>query len=321
MGCGSSPQLPNYGQQAQQAVLASLNTFPQVYMTNAQASLGQGQFAGLGDAQNAQVMSTQMAQALLDIQHNYSPAYIQERLRELQASDPQGYAARQQLFNQILQQAQEQPNRPLASDLQNQINQTLTNAGQLDPRMLQEVQQQVRGGQVARGNYLGAAANEQEAAGVLGASQQSQDAAQQQALSYLQAGVSPQDVAYRRLQQSLGNLSSFIQGQTPTAQFGSLSGAQSGIVPFTSTGANQGGQVNMNAAAQGAQNALQIYGGQVNWAQSQVNPYMAGLSTTASSLGALGQLGWNPFASSNPATQYGTAWYAPQTPSPDQLGL
>lgn len=300
MGCGKSPQLPDYGQMSRDAVLASLQTYPQNYLVNAAAQLGvpvnvNGQtfdFTGLGDASNAAVMSDQMAQAMLDIQRNYGPQYVQERLRELQAADPQGYAARKQLFDQILAQAQSQPDRPLASDLQNSINQQLANAGRLDPRMLQEAQQQARGSEVASGNFLGNAATEKEAGAVVNAAQNSQNAVQQSALGFLQSGISPEDVAYRRLQQSLGNLSNFVNGQSPVAQFQSLSGAQQGVVPFTASG--NPAQLNMNAASQGAQNALQIYGGNINWAQSQANPWLAGLSTGANTLRTFANLGWSP---------------------------
>lgn len=305
MGCGGSPTLPDYAQQSRDAVIANLTTFPTTYQTNANAALGQGQFQGLGDATTAGIVSDKMAQAMLDIQRNTSPAFIRQRLAELQAADPQGYAARRQLFDQILQQADEQPNRPLASDLQNSITQMLNGSGKLDDRQTQEVQQQVRGGQVGHGNYLGNAATEQEAAGVVGAAGQARDQTQQQALQFLQSGVSPEDVGYRRLQQSLGNLSSFVQGQTPSAQFQSLSGAQQGISPFTTMSQNPA-QVNMNAAANGAQNALNIYGGQINWAQSQVNPWIAGLSTSANTLGMFNNLGaFNPqYTSTPPAGTY-----------------
>lgn len=304
MGCGGSPTLPDYAQQSRDAVQANLEAFPTQYMVNNAAQLGipvtiNGQtydFSGRGDAQTAGQISDQMAQALLDIQQNYSPAFIQQRLAELQAADPQGYAARKQLFDQILSDSQQQPNRPMAQGLQDQVMNLLNQNGQLDARQLQEVQQQSRGGQVARGNFLGNAATEQEANNVVNAAQGAQDQNQQAALQFLQSGVSPEDVAYRRLQQSLGNLSSFVNGQTPSAEFGSLSGAQSGIVPFTTTGTNQA-SVDMNAAQQGAARGLQLYGGQINWAQSQTNPWLAGLSTGASSLGALSSLGWNPYTS------------------------
>lgn len=303
MGCGSSPEMPDYGQQAREAVLANLATYPTTYQTNAEAQLGIGPFKGLGVADNAKVMSDQMAQALLDIQKNYGPAFVKERLAELKEADPKGYAARKQLFDQILAQADAQPNRPMAQDLQDQINSQLQSAGKLTPRELQEVQQQVRGGQVAKGNYLGNAATEQEGAAAVNAAGQKLTNEQQQAMSYLEQGISPEDVAYRRLEQSLGNLSSFINGTTPTAQFRSLSNAGNGAAPFTTGPAQTMVYTNPNAGQQGAQNALQIYQGQVNWAQQQVNPYVAGISTAAGALGTAANLGYRPWGTpTNPGT-------------------
>lgn len=327
MGCGSSPTLPDYAQQSRDAILAQLQTYPMTYKVNAAASLGipvtiNGQpydFSQSGDAQTASVVSDQMAQALLAIQQNYGADFIKQRLAELQTADPQGYAARQDLFNKILAQANEQPNRPLATNLQNQIQQTLNKAGQLDARQLQEVQQGVRGGQAARGNYLGNAATSQEASAAVSAADQSRSAAQQQALSMLQAGVSPQDVAYRRMQQSLSNLSNFVQGQTPTAEFGSLSGAGNAAAPFTTMSQNTAA-INPNASALGGQNALAIYGGQVNWAQNQINPYTAGLSSGINSLNAATSLGWQPWGTqaSNPG-YYGGASLSPALVAQGQI--
>lgn len=294
---------------AADAVWQNLADYPTQYKVNAAAALGipvstdlgNFDFTGLGNAQTAGVVSDQMAQTLLKIQQNYAPDFIKSQLAQLKAADPQGYAARQQLFDAILQQANEQPNRPIATDLQQQINQTLTDAGHLTDRQLQEVQQNVRGGQVARGNYLGNAATGQEASAAVSAEDQNRTAAQSQALQFLESGVSPQDVAYRRLQQSLGNLSNFVQGQTPTAEFSTLSSAGNAAAP-TNTGFTNPSQVDTNAPAFGANQALQIYGGQINWAQQQVNPYLAGLSTAATGLGTAASLGWQPWQTTVPGT-------------------
>jgi hypothetical protein len=187
-------------------------------------------------------------------------------------------------------QADENPDRPLAEDLQASIVQELTNAGRLDARELQEVQQAVRGGQVRRGNYLGNAATAQEAGAVVRAGETKRDQQQQQALGFLGSGVTPEDVQYRRLQQSMANLGAFYSGQTPTAQFRQLSAAGTGAAPFIGGGPGTV-RTNPNAGQQGVQNALQIYQGNVNWAQQQVNPWVAGLSTGINILGTGASLG------------------------------
>lgn len=296
---GSAPDPPDYEKAAREGVWADLQTYPLRYLTEAASRMGgkvtidgkEYDFTGLGDADNARVMSDKMAQTLLDLQRTKAPEIIKQRIEELKAADPQGYAARQQLFDRILQQAEAQPDRPLAENLQASIVDELKNAGRLDARMLDEVQQTVRGGQVSRGNYLGNAAVAQEGAAAVRAGETLRDQQQQQALGFLESGVTPEDVEYRRMQQNLANLGAFIGGETPTAQFRQLSGAGNGAAPFIGGGPNTQ-TTNPNAAQQGVNNALTIYQGNTNWAQNQVNPYLAGLSTGVSAAGAAVNLGW-----------------------------
>jgi hypothetical protein len=295
---GSPPKPPDYEEAAKQGVYADLETYPLRYLTEAASKTGgkvtvDGKtydFTGLGDADNAAVMSDKMAQTLLDIQRAKGPEFIAQRIAELKQADPKGYAARKDLFDRIMAQAQAQPNRPLAGDLQTSIMGELQRAGRLDARELEQVQQAVRGGQVSRGNYLGTAATTQEADAAVKAREALRDQEQTKATGFLESGVTPEDVQYRRLQQSLGNLGHFIEGQTPTAEFKSLSSAGTGATPFVGGGSNS--QVtNPNAAAMGLQNALDIYRGNVNWSQSQVNPWVAGISTGLSAASAGAGLG------------------------------
>jgi hypothetical protein len=109
---------------------------------------------------------------------------------------------------------------------------------------------------------------------------QQQQQRQAQALDFLQSGVSPEDVTYRRVQQSLSNLGNFVNGQTPEAQFASLSGAGQGAAPFN-PGNVQSPSINTNSSLQGLQNAAEIYSGNVNWAEQQANPWTVGLSSLA----------------------------------------
>jgi hypothetical protein len=316
MGKGSTPKPPDYEDAARQGVYADLETYPLRYLTEAASKMGgkvtidgkEYDFTGLGDADNSKVMSDKMAQTLLDIQRNLGPQYVAQRLEELKQADPKGYAARKDLFDRIMQQADQHPDRPLAEDLQNSIVTELQSAGRLDQNMLNEVQQSVRGGQVGRGNYLGTAATAQEAGAVVGAGDRLRDQQQQQALGFLESGVTPEDVEYRRLQQSLSNLGNFVQGQTPTAEFRSLSGAGNGAAPFVGGGPNSQ-FTNPNAGQQGVNNALNIYSGNVNWAANQVNPYVAGISTALSAAGAATNMGWKPFASSPGSSAYVSSQY------------
>jgi hypothetical protein len=302
MGSPDIPAAPDYDEAARQGVYADLETYPMRYLTEAAAKLGgkvtingkEYDFTGLGEADNAAVMSDQMAQALLDIQRNFGPEYIAQRIEQLKQADPQGYQARKDLFDKIMASAEAAPDRPMAEELQASIVNELTNAGKLDARQLQQVQQAVRGGQVARGNFLGTAATAQEGAAAVQAGESLRDQQQSQALGFLNSGVTPEDVEYRRLQQSMANLGAFIGGETPQAQFANLSGAGTGAAPFVGGGYNST-TTNPNAGATGINWAQNIYSGQNNWAQQQVNPYMAGISMAAGAGNAVVNLGWQPW--------------------------
>jgi hypothetical protein len=250
-------------------------------------------FTGLGTADQNSAVSAQMAQALLDIQNNYGPAYVKQRLADLQQSDPTGYAARSQMFDKIIADSQANPNRPMATDLQNQVTALLGQGSNLTTGPGSEteaVQQGVRGQQLKNGIFLGNAPAAQEADAVVNAGDQQQQTREAQAAGFLGSGVSPEDVTYRRVQQSLSNLGNAINGTTPEAQFASLSGAGNGAAPFN-PGTVTGASINPNAGLQGINNAQSIYSGQVNWNNSQVNPWTAGISSGLGAIGTLNSLG------------------------------
>lgn len=313
MGGGSVPSPLNPSDAAIAGIVGDISNFPQNWFTNAAAQQGSPvtiggktyDFTGLGNADISNALSDQAAQALLDIQNNYGSGYIQQRLADLKQSDPTGYAARQQLFDKILSDSQANPDRPMANDLQTQVNDELQNSGHLDEQGLQEVQQGVRGQQVARGIYRGNAAASQEAGAVVNASDALKTGQQNQALQYLQSGVSPSDVAYRRIQQSLSNLGAFVNGQTPEAQFGSVSAAGNGAAPFNAPNYSTPAQLNPGAGATGLNQANAIYGQQAGVYQNQSNPWLAGASLGVSGLNTLGNLGYNPWSTNTSPTGNG----------------
>lgn len=314
MGLCSTPQIPDYTKAAIQGQIADVQNYPFRSIIEAAANMGQKvtidgktyDFTGLGQADTDRVVSDKMAQTLLDLQREKSPALIQARIDELKAADPQGFAARKDLFDRIMADAQSNPDRPMAEGLQNEITIELQKGGQLDDKMRQQVQNTVRGAQVGRGIYLGNAPTSQEAGAMVNASDAMRSNRQQRALQFLESGSSPEDVEYRRLQQSMANLGDFVNGITPSAQFRSLSGAANGSVPFIG-GPQAQSTTDPNAQARGAQNALDIYRGNVNWNNSQVNPWIAGLSTFNSGLSAASNLGWS-LGGSRPGTGAGYQW-------------
>lgn len=285
MGCGGGGGgQPDYAASAREGVYAELETSPFTYLINAVSRTGgrielDGKvydFTGLGEADNARVTSEKMAQALLEMQQKYGADYVRQRLAELQQSDPEGQAARKQLYEATMGSLNVPPNEQ-AAKVQSLLLEEVNKGTTLDPEVQRAVTQNIRGGQASRGNMLGTAAVAQEAGGVVRAGEQQRDARQQQAMSYLASGIDPTDVEYRRIQQGMSNLGAFLSGTTPTAEFAGVSGAQTGAAPFMGGGANSL-QINPNAGVQGAQQANQIYSAQSNYNQTQANPFLAGAS-------------------------------------------
>lgn len=246
-------------------------------------------FTGLGEADYQRIYGDRMAQELLQIQRDFGPQYVEQRLRELEASDPQGAAMRRQLWASIKTSSDTLTDRPQAEALQRLVLEDLERAGELNPETEERISQRVLGGQVARGNFLGNAAATEEASALTQASEQQLAQRQQQALAFLTGGLSPEDAAYREQQQDLANIGAFMAGETPTAQFSQLSGAANGAAPFTTSGPLPG--VNPNAGWLGVQNQQNQWSLTNQLQQNQVNPWLAGFSGAANGFNV--GMNWN----------------------------
>jgi len=312
-GGSSAPSPPDPNVAALAGQQAALADYPEQYDINALAQEGGTgtvggktyDFSGLSPAEVSGGVSQQMAQALLQIQQTNDPQVIQQQLQNLQQSDPAGYAAYNQLFGQIMQSAQNptDPNQPLSGQLQSQIGALVAQGPTLTtgPNSTTEnVQNSVRSGQVASGIDLGNEPAFQESAALDTAGQQQQATNEAEANAYNNAGVSPEDVQFRQVQQSLSNLGAFQNGQTPLSEFPSLSGAGTGAAAFTTYGANQA-QPNLGAGLQGIQDANAEYAGNVNFANNTVNPFLTGLSSGVQGIG----LGNALFGNSSSIPNYG----------------
>jgi hypothetical protein len=297
MGLFSKPKIPDPNAAAVAGAVADMENFPRTAQINALAKMGgkgwiEGKyydFTGLGEADTAGVMSDKLAATLLELQQQFGPEFVKQRLAELKAADPTGYAARQQLFDRIMADADARPDRPMNEALQAEVKAALAQGGRLDARQREEVQQNVRGRQVGRGIFLGNAPASEEANAMVRAGEAMRDQRQNQAQGILGSGVLPDDVEYRRIQQAMANLGAFTSGQNPTAQFGQLSG--NGAAPYMPGSANQAA-LNPNATAQGMQDAMSLYTGQVNWANSQMNPWLAGISGATAGANIAIKAGW-----------------------------
>jgi hypothetical protein len=236
-------------------------------------------FTGLGNAEVQNQVSSQMAQVLLGIQQNYGPAYIAQSLKDLQQADPTGYAAYGQLFDKIQQDiSKNPPDQPLSESTQAAINNVLKSSASLSPTEQTQVGQQTGSQNASTGILLGNAPEQVGATNAVNALDQQQSSAQNEAAKYLSQGVTPSDIQFRTTQQNLADLGAFINGQTPTAEFSSLSGAQGGAAPTPNTGYQTPTLNEAQGAQSGINNANSLYGIAAQYQQSQANPYLAGLS-------------------------------------------
>lgn len=259
-------QIPIYG---------SKGAFGQRKIIGYQPELKHADFTGKGDADVAGELGRQMANLSLGTQQKYGVEFATEARKQAELADPLGFAARKTLGEQLMQRdAHPQPVNPMA--------------GVVDAQILADLQQG-RGlsGDAAAAIAEMAARRGGAAAGVTGDFQagleQGPEAearnlrAQQHALSFLSSGATPEDVEYRRKQQSLADMGKFLSGRTPEAQFASLSGAQQGATPRARAPGLPGPDA--SAGTTGQQGALLNYSQQVKQVTGNVNDWFSGLSS------------------------------------------
>jgi hypothetical protein len=232
-------------------------------------------FTGYGDADVQAKLADQMASMYLELGAEYGPKFIEETRRQLEIADPQGVAARDKLFELTQQQAKRNPVSPVSELLQRQIGEQVTAGRGLDAGAAQGVDAAVAGANADRGGDMNARLlKDAMTRGAEGDARQAE--AIRKGTAWLASGLSPNDVQYRARQQNLANLGSFIQGRTPTSQFGSLSNAQAGATPFQ-PGAALPQMQNNTPGYRNLQ--LSGWGAQLERDANSANPWMAGLST------------------------------------------
>ncbi len=239
-------------------------------------------FTGYGDADVQAKLADQMAQLYLDLGDKYGPQFIEQARKQLELADPEGTAAREKLFELTQQQAARKPVSPLANTLQRQIGEQVSAGRGLDAGVATQVDAAVADANAARGDQLNARLlRDKMTIGMEGDQREAE--AIRKGSGWLSSGLTPTDVDYRSTQQSLANLSSFIQGRTPTSQFGSLSNARNGAAPLVPgqplPQMQNNTQAYNNIALSGWNTRLQNQAG-------QANPWMSGLSTLLSSASA-----------------------------------
>jgi hypothetical protein len=159
-----TPDSPDYAAANREGVLADIETLPLRKLIERAAMMGQkveytdpktgekttADFTGFGDIDKARAQmqygaesSDKMAQLVLGLQEKYGSKYIEQRLKELEQSDPVGFALRKQMGESVSGE--------------------LAQGFKLAPGMAEQVQQSERAAQAARGNLLGQSSGAAEA--------------------------------------------------------------------------------------------------------------------------------------------------------------
>jgi hypothetical protein len=239
-------------------------------------------FNGFSTAQAAATEAQQNAASQLALEQQYDPKFIAQSLQQEQQADPESVAARNEM-NNLVQAAAPQANpanlnEPVSTMLNSQIQDTL-NAAQNNSLTATDTARLNAAVNNALSSRGVAAATPYQGfqqpltSGFAGEQRQAQAA--QSATGFLGSGSDPEDIEYRRTQQNLANLAAEANGQTPSSQFASLSGASSGPAPM-SQGEMLPLMTDNGAAAQ--QIGLQNWQTQMQNANNQANPWMAGIS-------------------------------------------
>jgi hypothetical protein len=213
-------------------------------------------FQGNSTADIQKQLLTQQVQGQLANANKYDPQFIAQALQQQQQANPQGVQARSDLYNQLEQQLNSNPNSPVANEMQRQVGEQVSAGSGLTPEeqaMLNKEVSQTGGLTGTTGTPDFERALTTGFAGEQRALNNSATGGQ-----WLASGNTPADIEFRKQQQDLSNLSSFISGKTPQSQFAQLSGAQAGPTPNVS--GTPLPESNLNAATQGAQAGLTQYG-------------------------------------------------------------
>jgi hypothetical protein len=260
-----APEAPNYAAATREGYIADIETLPSRRRIEAASRLGTSvydpdtgktyDFTGLGDSALALEQARTNADTadltagrMLDLQDKYGSRFSEQALKQLELADPEGFATRRNLAKKV--------------------NDELELGSSLTPEEEQMVEQQIRGGDAARGNILGPASTAKE---VLGKTEFGQ----------------------KLKQQRLSNASSYVFGSPLTAQYQTLQGAQQGAAPYQPQNFIPGTGLNPNAGAQGAQFASNIFGQEsanvnaanqyslnaFNASVNAPNPWMQGIGT------------------------------------------
>lgn len=245
-------------------------------------------FTGYGTADIEGELARQFADIQTDLGAKYGVDFAKQRRAEAEMADPEGFAARAKEYELIQNELNNpSPISPLSGTLDEQILSQLEAGGGIDDMERGLLDAAVAKANMARsGQTSGADIERSMTSGYEGEARR--NAALDKAAGWLESGSTPEDIEFRREQQNLGNLGSFISGQTPQSQFANLSGAQQGATPFVP--GRQPPSLPANAGAAGAPGAVAGYQSQLAAQGSQANNWFAGMSALLQGVSTAAQI-------------------------------
>ena len=278
---GGEYRAPDMAAANREAVMAGIETFPLQRQIEAASRIGStvdvpvykdgketGQYKTIDFSKTSDIALTKaIGQALADLapvqaerqleaSQLYGTKFAEQRLKELQALDPERYGTAAAdgrpgtpgLYSQFLSDISKAPiseTSPAApsyervgmpggpqdtgeaarirSDLERQIGAGLAQAGTLDPTMIRAAEQAARARGTATGNILGNLSAFREARAVNEAISNADVQRRQQAIGLLQSGQTTSDVANRQAQEAFQNILA-ATGQRNTAMQQSFAG-------------------------------------------------------------------------------------------------
>lgn len=237
-------------------------------------------FTGYGTADIQGKAARDQADLEIALGQKYGTQFAEQSRALQEQADPLGTQARALEF-ELLQK--DMPVSPLSGMLNEQIDAQVKAGRGLDPMSRDLLDASVRDANAARGGSVGANAVANSMS--TGAEGQARlNAATAKGGQFLASGQTPEDIDFRRTQQGIANLGSFVNGQTPQSQFGNIARSNQGATPIT--GAQNNATMPNNAGQVGNSYANNAYAANAN-AAMQTPSWMAGLSSMLTSIGSV----------------------------------
>ena len=250
-------------------------------------------FKGLGAADIQSTLAKANAKSQLALSQKYDPQFIAAAKAQEDLANPEGAAARQRMDELVQEQISRPNEQPVADELNRQLSQRIAAGKGLDEFDTSVLNKSVQDSLGARGGG-GAQVDWSRPLTTGFAGEQRRLAGIGESGNFLASGTTPEDVAYRRSQQNMANLSAEMSGQTPVSEFASLSGARNGPTPTANGQPLPLMQGNTSGAAGSA--AAGAYSTGMGYAANQANPWFTGLSSVINAASTAGNLGFRPFA-------------------------